>query len=527
MDALRVREWEGDSDPRAKSIRAFALMIDNLWYKPLSKLGCLSRVERKCIRNVIRDYMRSVEPLPPEKNPSGMPVQWLLEEFRNRNPYFQQLIEYNKGVLKVLLGDVRAYYNVDTVGKYVLFMVFSILRVEFLNGSEFVGLGVHSSRAALRARLTHAFVSLLTYGTYINHYEHSEYMFVGAPMYWAQYVDYHLAYQSLYENAFLEVLPYAKMYRAYFEYVRMTVRHTGSEVRSLMLQFCGETWALSVSAPEFILEALCYTVADRLTKTDRSRVLLYLEELDKDKDERRYLCHELDSDFREVVNSGMAGTPHVQLSTHNDISAIYIEHADGSPDERDWYYPTYKLITPSQCGEQLVLQQYLRVEPPHRDVRIDLHVTARPEEEEEEGEKEEEGEEEEEGEAKFPEDEPPQKETPGVPDDEPPSGRGQDNAAIPGGAEDRVQLLRRQILWLERHLQDASSCCNANKLLEARLSHHLETMRQYSVLLSRKTDVQSGFEAEVWPSPHALDGSRPRGLELPKALWAPDMVLAQ
>ena len=53
MDALKIREWEGDKDPRMKSIQAFGLMVENLWRKPLSERSCLSRAERKCIRNAV------------------------------------------------------------------------------------------------------------------------------------------------------------------------------------------------------------------------------------------------------------------------------------------------------------------------------------------------------------------------------------------------------------------------------------------------------------------------------------------
>lgn len=511
MDALKIREWEGDKDPRMKSIQAFGLMVENLWRKPLSERSCLSRAERKCIRNVIRDYMRSVEPL---SSPSGMPVQWLLEECRDQNPYFQRLIQYDKGIFLSRLSELRAYYNVETVGQYVLFMVFCILRVEFLHGSEFVGLDVNSSRQELRHRLTHAFVSLLTYGTYINHYENSAYMFIGAPMYWAQYVDYYWAYKHLYENAFVELLPSTKMYRAYFEYVRATIRHTGSEVRSVMLRFCGETWAFSLSAPEFILEALCYTVADTLEKTDDSRVLLYVEELHSYDSEPTYLYHELGSTFREVLNSGVPGTRHVQLATHRDISAISIEHANGRLDNRDWYFPVYKLVTPSLCGQQLVLQQYVQPEPARRAVQIDLKVTASTEKEE--------------GESGLPDDEFPEETFPGspeLPEDEPPSRRVPDDFYIPDSEQQRVQIIQRQIRWLEHYLRNASKCCHENSRIESRLRHHLETMRQYSVLLSRKTDIQSGLVTEVWPSPHAVDGSWPRGLERPpKALLSTDLL---
>nr|WQH58089.1 MAG: MC131L [Molluscum contagiosum virus] len=528
MAALVVHPWV-DGDPRMQSIVSFAHMVEISWDKPLSVRSCFSRLERKCMRNVIRDYMRSVEPLRAEQNPSGLPLQWLLPEFRQKNPYFLKLMEHRNRIFEKWLQEVSVYYLVDTVGRYALFMVFAILRVEFLNGSVFRNLSADSLREDLVTHLSHAFVELLTYGTYINHAHNCPYMFVGAPMYWAQYVNYFWAYDYLYKYAFMEEdAPFVRMYVAYFEYVRATIRHVGDEVRSVMLTFCGETWAFSSSAPEFIMEALCYSVVDRLRKTDHSVVRLYLEQIPgKDKDQEVYLYHQLESHFHDTINSGVAGTYQVRVPTSEEISAIHIVPGDGIPGEHDWYLPTSKLVTPSLCGLQLVSNQYPLVEPEHAEIRVDMQLVRDKNEPEEE-------EEDEKGEG-VPADEPPRGDQPGnneLPGDEPPY-RVPDSR-LSGYAQEQLPILNRQIVWLEDAFKKASSCCRDSQDVATRLRHHLETMRQYSVLLSRKTDVQSGFAGNaIWPRAHALDGRWPLGLERPPktlrveaASVAPALVLS-
>lgn len=543
-----------------ESIRLFVDLVRDTWGTLLSVDSCLSRPQRKIVRNVIRDYMIS---LPPVSNSADMPVQWLLEKHRLRNPYYYYLTTHDSGYLEHCRLAVPQLYAVDTVGQYLVFMVFSILRVEFLHiassTSELGNLSESSAASDWEQVMTGALFKLLQFGAYLNNTHRCTYMFVGAPMYWLNRIDWYQAYHDIQNHVNLSTE--SKMYVAYFEYLRLTDRREPYDGKSVTLEFCGETWSFDKSAPEFIMEALCYSVHDTIIKHDDSVVRLYLTEAQNavSGDAETYY-YELDSTFRETRYGGFP----IPVDTVHEISAIWVADKTLQPKGRDMYFARYKLVTPSTCGTQLVMLETR--EAVGDDGIADRRVRdAEPEPEPDDKARAESplwlGNDQ--GGMSRPASEPPR-----IPSDEEGGVTGllglpvpSDESALPfedmytwrgsrpgpdafpepgsrppiyiaGNVnwhalpwDTRLQIAETQMDLITDKIMTVATSCFRNWRLAARIGHHVETMRQYCVMLARKTNIQTGFPAGVLPQPHMLTHSLPPGIQtsvpsLPKEMFS-------
>uniref|UniRef100_A0AAU7E298 P4c n=1 Tax=Rousettus bat poxvirus TaxID=3141933 RepID=A0AAU7E298_9POXV len=482
IDATRpyaVAQLQKD-DPRYDSIWRLEDLVNTTWYTSLHPYMCLSREQRKCIRNVVRDYMSGYPQTPVTKLATDVAIQWLARRYQVENTYYVTLMRRDGPLYNLWYNNLTNAYNVSTLGRYILFNTLAIIHAGFYT-STFTFDDVNFSTVStneMENMMSTAFSEFIRFNVEINHDNHCPYMFVGLPMYWINtYLDMEQVRDRLTRPFADAGKQYTVMYNAYLDYVDELNDEEGIE-----LSYMGRITAFHKCVPEFMMDALCYTCGDLVTKTDNRLARVYLTHaLDGAAVTNKLLYYELSNAFQGSVNIPRELKQKFDFTT--DTSAVYIEPYVKSGDV---YAPLYKLITSQDCSRRLVGSEFNATfsDSNNLNVRVNAPYVPRP---------------------PGPPSEPlPRPVPPGptLPLDEiphiPPDNT-LDVPLVPSPSDDvdtvftifKIDALRSQLATLWFIMSTVVSITNSNNRMYLRLAKHLETMREYSLLLATKLDIQS------------------------------------
>lgn len=483
-----------DSDPRYESIHQFKDIIDKTWLTPLRPTSCLSREQRKCVRNVIRDYMSGAPTRPLEYShlDPSFNAQWFDKRKIFDNPYYAALIKNsNYALYNLWYNNLSGSYSVDTFGKYVLYATFSILHAGFFV-QPFAFDDVSLTRITesdLTQKMTSTFAEYIKHCAYMNYQNDCPFMFIGLPMYWInKYLDMDQIYFYVGSNVKTQILPtMARAYGAFVDYVR----ELDSAQLGLTFSYLGVSTSFYKSVPEFVMEALCYSAADEITKTNDCLALIYVSYTSGTRDTNRLFYYELDPKFRGTVT--IPKVLHIPFDNYRDVSAVYIEQSTGIDEDDDLYFRLYKLITPDECGMQIVGSQTVNDRPDSFYVHVQLnkpYIPLPP--------------------ATGPSAPPsvPPSVPPSLPPSVPPLPPSPEKfpeiePLLPEPGDDidtiisitKLDAVRAQLSTIRLAIATVSAIASSCERTYLRLAKHMETMRVCALLLAAKTDIQSFQES--------------------------------
>ncbi|ATI21064.1 P4c precursor [Western grey kangaroopox virus] len=459
-------------------IRDFARMVRKQWEVPLSATARLRRRDRKTIRNVIRAYMKGAPPEARTQQTETRLARLLMPiEYATINTFRVAMFGYSG--LRDRLEQLGTWETVTTVGRYALYITNRLM--VWYNDEGRIVIEAKASSETMRGAMARAFEMLWEEIANIHRKFECVHMFVGTPMYVLNEMDYDVInYRGKMNSLTAEYVP---IYKEFYRLTEGGSRYT-SRTSHLTMQYMTEGWVFDASAPEFLLEGLAFCVGDRIVKNTYYQVLIYVYDIEG----TRYY-YDTGSDMQTRYDTGV---PVPDVDYRYDASAILIVPPKGAAPVQDPYQDPSKLLTPAGSRDDSEADVY---------TEVPINNTSLP---------------------RLPSSPPPSQEDPSSP--EKVGDDGIDDTTIPddknkvppiadeppypwSSFSDVVASFFTEMQRVNRVIQSLNSeCCKGNRGKVSRLESHIETMRQYSVALSNKTDIQTDVSVAVRPPVHSLTG---------------------
>ncbi|QHG62675.1 P4c precursor [Cetacean poxvirus 1] len=449
-------------------------IVELNWNKELNESSCLSRYERKSIRNVLREFMKSMPRVHHTSKYKNIQFQLLLMKYIKENEYYKKLLKYDNEYFKQkydqYVSTITAVSDISTVGKYIIYFVMKIIKAETIRKERFLeDDGENYDLKFISGRIKYACTELFWTTLAISNFYKCYKMFIGIPSYFFHNIIIQEVYDELskYMMNDKENLSKYTVYN-FLNYLTKNERII-DDTNKITLYYVGETWDFNKSVPEFVLEALCYSVKDLYKKVGTIKVLVYA--YDQFGRYQYFMINKDDNGYVEKFPS---------FQNEDDISAIRI-----NTPLKDSYNYRNTVVTSYECNELIrnnnkgeeqdeIIKEFLltKIKPKHDEV--------------------------------YP---------------KPKDNLIEDPPSPPPKDDDNINDIIKQINEFIKDLNDDRVTTNSlflnildlQKERFYRLEHHLETMRQFSLILTRKVDRQSNYNYElVEIPPHSLDKSIPR-----------------
>lgn len=338
-------------------IREFHRVVENSWNKALRENSCLSRKQRKVVRNVFRALVAAT------RVRNGKLDVYYPEVLENT--FAKALLSYENGKLQTTYEQLASHgpelgLALDTRGKYLLYYVLAL---------------VLSARVASRAR-TDVLKTFLSQVLRTHYLRKCKYMFVGIPAYLVQ---------GLSSKDILDLLTSLRDAQVYDEQKKTMVRvnaadahvdkyidfliflgsvkeelkSSGPSTPRIVLQQRWLRLETTLSVPEFVMEGLAFSARDAIYVFNSPRARMYLFRTE----EGAYQYFDLNQDYP-------AGVP-LAYDVHKDISALALLSAR---DSEELY--RNRLVTPETCQDFIFNEDMYTAKPHAFDE--DIAVAAEP-----------------------------------------------------------------------------------------------------------------------------------------------------
>ncbi|ALA62515.1 A type inclusion-like/fusion protein [Turkeypox virus] len=453
MDAVpgALEEEDDDVELRAKGkpnpVVAFVSAVKESWNIQLRHNAYINRYYNCCIRNLIRFHIDSFSA---HRN--------VLEFYQNILSYktlidsksYKRLMNYNHGEFAELLQQIHTPASVNTIGKYMAFLVMYLItaskeRLDLFNAD------IGKIKETIR-RIRHRFINRVA-NIHIKYKCNS--MFVGIPFYLLPEDD--AAAELLNWGRELYYKDYMSLYTSYLEYLRANPKNSTNN--TLIITRAQHTWSFDRTVPEFVLKGLCYRHDDWISIKNNVSARFYLRYLP---DTAQYVYYDVTSMSDHITIQSRIGIMH-------DIFAIVIGDIEDDSDIADIIMPSYSSMF--YTVELLPVKGKIpiagSVNIPEDEKRIPDNIM---DEEPDDGE---------DRHDPFPS----RPVSPPVYDDDP-------NSIT---VTKQLQALEDKINKVTSDHVEIAKSCNIVAETINRLERHADTLRLSMVNLARKIDIQTGY----------------------------------
>ncbi|ARE67502.1 SWPV2-ORF251 [Shearwaterpox virus] len=469
MDVVPGAGEEEELDPRQPiptddPVTLFVSIVKESWNTQLRQDSYINRYYACCIRNIIRYHMESFKD---HRTVSEFYGKILNYETLIKGKAYSGLMSYNHGEFAELLQQIHNSTTVDTLGKYIAFMVMFFIST----AKERISISQDETDKIYETirRIRHRYYNRITS---IHMRFRCKYMFIGIPCY--LFPD---------DSAFGEILewganifnkPYMMMHKNYLEYLKNNPRNPGDK-RTVMLATTASTWYFNNSIPEYVLKGLCYRHDDIIATETDERVRFYLRYLP---DSNKYAYHEVISKTYPVKFPS-------PITVKFDTFAVSIGNPDAEGNKYSdlistTYNNPFNAIDELKPAGTVKLNSEDPVPPDYNKASDGLPVDEDPINADDDDDDDDDDED------KM------DKNRPVAGDD---MNRREDKARGDLGQlkQKALKRLERRLARVEQdHVEVAKSCSIVAETLD-RLERHADTLRQSMVNLAKKIDYQTGY----------------------------------
>ncbi|ASC55545.1 A-type inclusion protein-like protein [Seal parapoxvirus] len=471
----------------------FKLLVQRHWHHPLNAVTCIPREDRKLIRDIIRRYVQ-LAPAVDSINRSGRPL----------NLYFRKYVEKNPMYLKIFVNadwlekhDKWMSENVEinqtsvasTLGRLYLLVVKKLITGQLADGKWTMDVDVteKSSQKEIDARASLFCQDFLSSVGNIAVKNTNSAVYFGVPMYWWYGVDAKKIYETLeiewtQNTNIVEDARYSLAFIQFMSEVNGTPVGGKDHVKVAFEKTHEFKFVMSV--PEFVMDGLCFTAWDAYSKVGKSFTLdIFITPSEHDGAVYKSVDHDQQGNLEQLERPKTTDCSAVRISYYpdpvyedseeNDLvkpgsyEIYYFEYGDPYNISRNYYERRDRLTYDGRCHQHHRVwthpdedgTTYLRMLWDRYDGDINV--------------------------------------SPFV--DQPPPA---DACVLP-------QHVDKLLKPLEDTITKTKACCENNMKAGKHLERHLETMRQYAVLVSNKTDVHTCHNSGANLTRHAIDGSFP------------------
>ncbi len=228
--------------------------VSHLWNIELSDDSGLDRSVRKTIRNVIRGIYDK------ENDKFNDEFYYLINETIGEDIFFSEHTDTFSYKNK---SDASSY--VDTEGKYIFFCVLYLCR-----------LGVELEKEGISEKIHDYVKSLIS----IHSKFRCKHMFIGFPSLIINSLE-ETTVQQMYHLFESAENSYTDLYEEFLLFVIITPRIASTDKKKVTIGQGRSSFTTVVSIPEFIMEGLCLSSRDRITKNkDVNNAFMYIREYD-------------------------------------------------------------------------------------------------------------------------------------------------------------------------------------------------------------------------------------------------------
>ncbi|AKU76723.1 A-type inclusion protein/fusion peptide hybrid [Orf virus] len=474
-------------------VARFKSLVERHWHQSLRSVSCIPREDRKLIRDIIRRYIQ-LAPAIDGANVAGRPLNLYFRRYVERNPMYRKIFVDDEWLSKnaITLGEhVKLnVIHISTLGKLYLMIVKKIMtgHVTVTNEPIMDMYDVHErSPSQVIDRKTAFFCQdfLSAMGT-LAHWYSNPAIYFGVPMYWWYGVDAKSIYRIL-ETGWTYNGKIHEETRNSLAFIQFMSEVNGNDVRDkdhVKVVFEKlHKFQFVMSVPEFIMDGLCFTAWDTFSKVGTSFTMdIFIRPSEHDGAVYKSVDHDEQGDLEQLTRPNTIDCSAVRISYYPDVIHVsndendltkpgaydlyYYEHGDPNNISRNYYERRDRLTYDGRCGEHRRVwthpdpdgTTYLRM----LWDRYDGNIKVTP----------------------F-------------------------RVGFDGSACVLPERVDKLLAPLEKTLAEAKTCCESNRAAGRHLEKHIETMRQYAVLVSNKTDVHTCRRPGAEVTRHALDGSLP------------------
>ncbi|WZD65839.1 A-type inclusion protein [Bovine papular stomatitis virus] len=249
-------------------VERFRTFIHENWTVPLNYHTCIPRETRKLVRDLLREYIRRA-PAVSGSNPSGRPLNLFLKTYVEQNPVYKELFKNNVWLLEGAQA-IREFDDINTLGRFLLMVVYRIMTGGIGQNETIMDkYDQTTSREVVDGQMDYFCYNFMWHMGSISVFYKNKSLVFGIPMYWWRKEQKANTVSTELENYFQTNDPknYSNGAKSFAKYMVDTYDKVGETTPPhVTVSFSDFSTAFLTSVPEFIMDGLCYTVWDKITK---------------------------------------------------------------------------------------------------------------------------------------------------------------------------------------------------------------------------------------------------------------------
>ncbi|ADC54005.1 A-type inclusion protein [Pseudocowpox virus] len=252
-----------------KLVEEFRKFVSATWKEQLNENTCIPIHIRKLVRDLLREYIRRAPPLKNEHKKIKRPINLFMKEYVEQNPVYIELFKNNVWMHDSAVA-IKDFPDMYTLGRLLLMAVYRIMTGATDTGTIMDSRDPNDETDVDRQMDYFCYLFLWYMGSIALQYKNKS-LIIGIPMYWWRGEELVKLVHLKLDQHFNEYDPdkFSNGAVSFARYMSNTYDKVGddsSSIPHINISFSGFSTNFISSVPEIILDGLCYTVYDKITK---------------------------------------------------------------------------------------------------------------------------------------------------------------------------------------------------------------------------------------------------------------------
>ncbi|WZD65065.1 A-type inclusion protein [Pseudocowpox virus] len=255
-----------------KLVEEFRKFVSITWKEQLNENTCIPIHIRKLVRDLLREYIRRAPPLNDEHKKIKRPINLFMKEYVEQNPVYIELFKNNVWMHDSAVA-IKDFPDMYTLGRLLLMAVYRIMTGATDTGTIMDGRDPNDEADVDKQMDYFCYLFLWYMGSIAAYYKNKSLVF-GIPMYWWRGEELLENVHKKLDDHFNEYdqQQFSKGAVSFARYMANIYDKIGDDnnIPHINIAFDAFNTNFIYSVPEFMLDGLCYTVYDKITKNGMS-----------------------------------------------------------------------------------------------------------------------------------------------------------------------------------------------------------------------------------------------------------------
>ncbi|WZD65322.1 A-type inclusion protein [Pseudocowpox virus] len=256
-------------------VEKFRTFVSANWYQKLNSQTCIPIEIRKLVRNLLREYIKHAPPMSDVHKKTNKPLNLFMTEYVNKNPVYNELFKNNVWLYEGAMS-IKTFTDMSTVGRFLLMVVYRIMSGTTDDGHIMDGRDA-TNPTYIDIQMDYFCYLFLWYMGSISHYYSNKSLVFGIPMYWWRgdglMQNVYTKLDNYFNNELKDSNKFSNGAVTFARYMANIYDKIGNDTKNMPhinIAFDAFNTNFIYSVPEFMLDGLCYTVYDKITKNGMS-----------------------------------------------------------------------------------------------------------------------------------------------------------------------------------------------------------------------------------------------------------------